>query len=273
MTFRFRSFVRVTLLAGAVLIFNLPLVWTLLASFGVTPNNSTHPPQWMLPPTWDNYREVITPQTILKQLGVSTLVAVLVTLLTLFTSFLAAYALSRSQFRGRRLLLQGLLVLASLPVISYVIPLKDLMFVSHLYDTLPGVALAETALFAPLAVYALVGYLARVPTEIEEAARVEGATLRQVLHKIILPTAMPGMAATGIIIFVLSWNQLLMLLVITAHRVQTLTVMMSDFFTFERELEWGAAAAALVVSVLPVALLVAATHRLLEQFGIGGVNQ
>ena len=125
----------------------------------------------------------------------------------------------------------------------------------------PGLLLAQTAVLAPLAVYVLHGYLAQLSTELEEAATLEGASAWQVLGTVVLPVAAPGVAATALILFVLSWNQFLVPLVLTTSQVKTIPVAISDFFTFERELEWPTAAAALMVSLLPLAALVAVAYR------------
>jgi ABC-type glycerol-3-phosphate transport system permease component len=104
--------------------------------------------------------------------------------------------------------------------------------------------------------------------DLEEAARLDGATGLQIIWNVALPLAGSGLAATGIIIFVFNWNLFLVPLVLTAGRIKLIPVAMSDFFTFERELDWPTAAAALTVSLLPLLTLVAFTHRLLEQFSL-----
>jgi len=262
-----RRVVRAAVLGLALLACLLPLAWTALASFRVVPDNNQTPPSWT-PPMLDNYTGEIgvAEPTFAQELLTSTALSLATTLLTLALSFLAAYSLARSRFRGRRLLLQGSLVLASLPVMAYIIPLSESMRRARLDDTFIGLLLAQTAVLAPLAVYVLHGFLAQLPLEMEEAATLEGASLRQVLASVVLPRAAPGLAATGLILFVLSWNQFLVPLVLTTSQVKTIPVAMSDFFTFERELEWPTAAAALIVSLLPLAALVALAHRALAVF-------
>ena len=88
----------------------------------------------------------------------------------------------------------------------------------------------------------------------------------RVMGQVVLPLVGPSVAATAIVLFVIDWNLLLVPLVLTSGDVKTVPVAMSDFFTFERELDWSTAAAALVASLVPVALLVAASHRLVERF-------
>ena len=88
------------------------------------------------------------------------------------------------------------------------------------------------------------------------------------LRRVVLPLVGPTMGATAIILFVLDWNLLLVPLVLTAGGLKTVPVAMIDFFTFERELEWPTAAAALIISLLPVAILVAVFHRVLDRFAL-----
>jgi multiple sugar transport system permease protein len=267
---RRRARARTLFLAAVTLILLVPLLWTLLASFGVTPDNGASPPQWSLPPSLAHYAEVgVAEPTYLQELLTSLLLAILATLLTSVVAFLAAYSLARARFAGRRLLIQSFLILASLPVMAYVIPLNDTMQRLHLTDTFVGIALAGTAVYVPLAVYILTGYLGQLARDVEDAAYLDGATPLHMLWSIVLPIVAPGVIATACIVFVLNWNLFLIPLVLTLSRIKTIPVAMSDFFTFERELEWPTAAAALIVSLLPLVLFVTLAHRALEQFSLG----
>jgi len=259
--------VRIILLLVALLI-NMPLLWTVLASVGVIPNNANRPPSWLWPPTDENYLDVIADPNMLRELATSIGIAVTTTLVTVFVSFLAAYSIARAAFRGKMLVLQVCLVLSSFPVISYVIPLRAMLLIARLYDTLPGIILAESALYASLAVYVLHGYLAHLSREVEDAARIDSANLTQVLRLVVAPAIAPGLSAVAILIFTLSWNHTLLPMVITARNVQTIPVMLNNFFTYERELDWQTAAAALMVSLIPLLVFVAAAHRALEHFSL-----
>ena len=266
-----RGWLRALLLSGAVGVFMLPLVWTVLASFRVTPDDTAWPPTWTSP-TLAKYTEEIgvAEPTFTQELTTSIGLSLTATLLTITVSFLAAYSLARSRFRGKQLLVQSCLILASLPVMAYIVPLSDTARRLRLEDTFIGVMLVQTAVNAPLAVYILYGYLTQVSLDLEEAARLDGATALQTLWGVVLPMATSELAATAIIVFVLNWNLFLVPLVLTTSRIKTIPVAMSDFFTFERELEWPTAAAALVVSLLPLVALVALAHRLLERFSLRG---
>jgi multiple sugar transport system permease protein len=267
---RRQAWVRVFLRSMALLVFLLPLVWTLLASFGIRPNNVVSPPQWTGRPSLTYYAEIgVADPGFIRKVLTSFSLSALATLLTITIAYLAAYSLVRSRFKRRDILVQGFLVLASLPVIAYIIPLTDIMRFLHLDDTFVGVTLALTAVYTPLAVYVLYGYLAQISPELEEAAHLDGASVFGALWSVLLPVTVPGVAATAIIIFVLNWNQFLVPSLLGGQSIQTVPAAMSDFYTFEREVEWSTAAAALIVSLLPLALFTTLAHRRLEQFNLG----
>ena len=268
---RRREVVRAVLLGAGIAIVLLPIVWTALAAIGIEPNNNTSPPSWVVVPSLDHLAEVsvVEPafwQELATSVGVSAAAALLATAL----SFLAAYGIARSMGPALRHLSPGLLVLASLPVMAYVLPLSDLLRRLGLLDSLPGLTFAEAAVTAPLAVYVLSAHLAGTSRQTEEAARLEGASLAKLLGSIVLPAAAPIVAATAIVLFVLDWNMLLIPLVLTGIDVRTLPVILTDFFTLEREVEWPTAAAALTISLVPLLILVGLFHRLLERFSLGG---
>jgi sorbitol/mannitol transport system permease protein len=268
---RRRGRVRALLLGVFIAIVLLPLVWTGLAAIGIEPNNNTSPPSWVLAPSLDHLAEVsvVEPafwQELATSVGVSAAAAILATAL----SFLAAYGIARTRGRTVRRLGPILLVLASLPVVAYVLPLSELLRRLGLLDTLLGLTFAEAAVTAPLAVYVLASHLAGISRETEEAAIVEGASLARLLGSVVLPAAGPIVAATAIVLFVLDWNMLLIPLVLTGINVRTLPVILTDFFTLEREVDWPTAAAALTISLVPLLILVGLLHRLVEGFTFGG---
>jgi multiple sugar transport system permease protein len=265
---------RVLFLCIVPVIFTVPVLWTALASVNLQPDNSVSPPVWPQPPSLENYFEVHDQQTFFwQELATSIVMSGMATVLTAIISLLAAYGLARASFRGRDLLVQSLLILASLPAISYAIPLGLSLRQWHLFDTAAGVVLAETANLAPLAVFILVGYVAQVPQDLEAEARLNGAGLREVLRYVILPGVAPGLAATCALVFVLSWNQYVVPLVLSGTQIRVIPVMLRDFFALERQFEWSKAAAVIMISLLPVGIFVAGVHRLLERFSLIAPNE
>jgi ABC-type glycerol-3-phosphate transport system permease component len=268
---RRRQVVRAALIAAALAVVLQPLLWTALAAVGVEPNNNTSPPSWVVRPSLDHLSEVsVVEPAFWQELATSVGVSAGASLLATALSLLAAYGIARSTSHALRRLSPGLLVLASLPVMAYVLPLSDLLRRAGLLDSLAGLTFAEAAVTAPLAVYVLSAHLAAGSRETEEAARLDGASLPALLWNIVLPTAAPVVAATAIVLFVLDWNMLLIPLVLTGIDVRTLPVILTDFFTLERQVEWPTAAAALTISLVPLVILVGLLHRLLERFSLGG---
>jgi multiple sugar transport system permease protein len=261
--------IRAVLLAIVMVAFLFPLAWTALASLGVRPRGFG-PPSLIWPPSFVYFGEVgVAEPHFWQELATSTGVSVAATLLTMLVSVLAAYGLARSEFRGRRPAAQGFLVLASLPVMAFAIPLGELMRRLSLTDSYPGLILGVSAVTAPLAVYVLYGNLSALSTEWEDAARLDGASLGRALWNVVVPMTAPALAATAIVVFVLDWNLLLVPLVLAGVEIKTIPVALMDFFTFERELEWPTAAAALIISLVPLTILVVVGHRLLDRFSLG----
>jgi multiple sugar transport system permease protein len=264
-----RGEIRFVVLALGLLVVLIPLAWTALAAIGIEPNNNATPPSLILRPTLDHLAEVsVVEPAFWQELATSIGVSAAAALIAAAISFLAAYGLARSNGRAGRRLSPILLVLASLPVMAYVLPLSDGLRRLGLLDSLPGVTLAEAAATAPLAVYVFYAYLVGASHEEEEAARLEGAGLYRLLTGIVLPEAATIAAATVIVLFVLDWNQLLIPLVLVGINVRTLPVVLTDFFTLERELDWPTAAAALTISLVPLLVLVGLLHGLLEGFSL-----
>jgi len=256
---------RAGVLSVALAVFLVPLAWTVVAAFGVVPDNSTRPPSWSGSFSLEHFADVgVAEPAFWEELATSTVAAAAAALITIAVSYPAAYALARS--RGTNGLAPVFVVLASLPAMAYVIPLSDLMRRAHLIDTFAGIVLSEAAVTAPLAVYVLHGAVHQLSPEWEEAALLDGAGLWRNLMMVALPLVAPSVVATAIVVFVIDWNLLLVPLVLTSGEIKTVPVAMSDFFTFERELEWPSAAAALVISLVPVAILVALFHRALQRF-------
>jgi ABC-type sugar transport system permease subunit len=250
----------------------LPLIWTVLASLGVVPDDAARPPAWAMRRSEEQYAELVASlATFPRVFATSLAISAASTLLTIVIAFLASYGVSRWLVRGAPAM-QGLLVLAVLPAMAYVIPLSDLARRLHFQDTFAGVTLVSAAVNAPLAVFVLYGYMVQLSPAVEEMARLDGASLPRVLWACVAPAATPGLAAASVLVFILNWNLFLVPLTIALPHIRTITVTLSDVFLFERNLEWTTAAAVLVISLLPAVVLVAAAHEVLERFSLGAVE-
>lgn len=262
---------RFLLIGIALIVALLPLAWTGLAAIGIEPHNDTSPPSWVGAPSLDHLAEVsVVEPAFWQELATSVGVSVAAAIIASALSFLAAFGIARSGSTVPRRLNPAMLVLATLPVVTYVLPLRDVLRRLGLFDTLPGITFAEAAVTAPLAVYVFSAYLAGISRDGEEAATLDGASLLRVLRSVVVPAAGPTIAATATVLFVLDWNLLLTPLVLTGIDVRTLPVVLTDFFTLEREVDWQTAAAALTIALIPLIVLVGLFHSAVERFSLGG---
>jgi len=167
----------------------------------------------------------------------SLLVGLVVTLVTLAAASLSAYALARLRLRWTRALLQVSVVCRMVPLIVLMVPLYVLFRRYGLLNSLSGIVVAEFGLLLPYAVLILVPYFSAFPPDLEDAARVDGCTRWQAFLRIVLPLSAPGLAACGVILFIISWHELLIPLILVS-RPEFMTVpvilagLVSDYFVF-----------------------------------------
>lgn len=162
----------------------------------------------------------------------SVIVASLVTLSCLGLSVLAAYAASRLGLRWAQVAMYVNLSTRMVPLIVVLVPLFITLRNLRLLNSLSGVILTEVGFILPYAIWILAGYLDTIPRDLEDAARIDGCTRIGALRRIILPLAMPGVAAAGVIIFILSWNELVIPLVVASKpEVMTLPVLLASLVT------------------------------------------
>jgi ABC-type glycerol-3-phosphate transport system permease component len=253
------------LVLGMVLV--APVVWTFLAALGITGDAGRRPAVLNIAPTLDHVAEVgVEAPAFWSQLATSAVVAASASVVAVAIAFLAAYAITRSRAGGHRSIRQSVLILATVPVMAFVLPLGELLRRTGLGDSIPGLALAQAAITAPLALFVLASALLALPRDWEDAAMLDGAGLSTILGRIVVPLSAGAVASTLVILFVINWNQLLIPLVVAGVSVKTVPVAMVDFFTFERELDWPTAAAALIASLVPLLIVVVVFHRSLERF-------
>ena len=206
----------------------------------------------------EHYRAVFGdaqfPAALWNSLGIASLATALSVLLALF----AAYAIVRLSFRGRELMLAAALAIAMFPPIAVIGPLFELWRAVGLYDTWAGLILPYMTFTLPLAIWSLSAFLRELPWELEQAARVDGATPWQAFRHVIAPLAAPGVFSAAILVFIFAWNDFLFAAALTStNDARTVPAAIAFFTGASRfELPTGAIAAASVVVTVPVVLLV-----------------
>jgi multiple sugar transport system permease protein len=254
----------------AIVLFAIgPYLWMLITS--LRPEATLFSPQRTLLPevlTPANYLRLFTKTTFVVNLGHSLVVALGTVAVGLALSLTAAYAFSRFRFAGRRALMMTFLLINMFPLILLIIPLFITMRVLGILDTHLALILAHSTFSIPFATWMMTSYFDAIPRSLDEAAMVDGCTALGAMVKVVLPLAMPGVIATGIYIFITSWNEYLYASVLAGQDVRTLTVAVQTLIG-EYEIAWGLLTAGGVVGALPVTLLFMAIQTRL----IAGMTQ
>ncbi|MEY2605396.1 MAG: raffinose/stachyose/melibiose transport system permease protein [Verrucomicrobiota bacterium] len=177
-------------------------------------------------------------------------------LLTLVTGSMAAFALSRIRFRGRSSIYLAFVLLLTVPVQIYIIPLYIIIVRAHLSDSLVGLILPYTTGSLPLAVFLLKTYFDQLPSEVMDAARLDGCSNRMILLKVVLPLSRPVLSTVAIFTFVQSWNEFFLALVFIHNPdLQTLPLGLQAFFVNQYETQFPQLFATLALSIAPVVMV------------------
>ncbi|WP_170265538.1 carbohydrate ABC transporter permease [Thiohalocapsa marina] len=206
----------------------------------------------------EHYRAIFSDAQFPAALWNSIGIAAIATLLSVLLAMLAAYAIVRLRFRGRELILGAALAIAMFPPIAVIGPIFELWRHLGLYDTWLGLILPYMTFTLPLAIWILAAFFREIPWDLEQAARVDGATPLQAFRHVIVPLAAPGVVTAAILVFIFAWNDFLFAAALTStNDARTVPAAIAFFTGSSRfELPTGAIAAASVVVTLPVTLLV-----------------
>ncbi|WP_370587307.1 carbohydrate ABC transporter permease [Yimella sp. cx-51] len=220
---------------------------------------------WPKDPTFDNYKLIFTggaSDLFKPALWNSIIVCLIATLISVVLATFCAYAISRLDFPGKKLILTTALAVSFFPVIAMVTPLFNLWRQMGLFDTLPGLVIPYLALTLPLSIWTLSAFFQQIPWEMEQAAQVDGATSWQAFRKVIAPLAAPGVFTTAIIAFFTAWNDFVFAINLTSENARTVPAALA-FFTGASQFTQptGAICAAAVVVTIPVIILVLLFQR------------
>ena len=218
--------------------------------------------------TLENYARLLQKTTFLHNLGHSMVVALGTMVVGLSVSISAAYAFSRFRFPGRRLLMLQFLLVNMFPIVLLIIPLFIIMKNLGLLDTHLGLIIAHSTFSIPFATWMMISYFDAIPRSLDEAAMVDGCTPVGAMLKVVLPLTVPGIIATGIYIFITSWNEYLYASLLGGQNVRTLTVAIQTLVG-EYEIAWGLLTSGGVLGALPVTLL----FMLIQKRLVAGMTQ
>ncbi|WIY01527.1 carbohydrate ABC transporter permease [Amycolatopsis mongoliensis] len=257
-----------------------PLYWMLLSA--VKPPGeiqSANPKPWTLSPSFDSFSRVLTVSGFGRFFMNSLVVALVVVALSLVLSFLSAVALTRFSFKGRTVLLVMILVAQMVPVEALTIPLFFLMRqiggVAPAFglNELGSLVLVHLAFSLPFAIWMLRGFVAAVPVELEEAAKLDGASRMRFTWQILFPLVAPGLVAVSVLAFIHAWNDFLFAktFIISKTENQTLPQAILVFFKPE-DTDWGAVMASSTLMTIPVLVFFVLVQRRLVSGMAGAVK-
>jgi N,N'-diacetylchitobiose transport system permease protein len=250
----------VGVLVGVVFLF--PVYWMITTAlkpgveiFSLTPH------WWPHHPTLANFRDAMHRPFFWDDVKNSVVITGTVVALSAVLALLAAVALAKYRFYGRRALIIMMIVVQMVPLVALVIPIYLLLAKFGYVNTLPGVIATYLMFVLPFCVWTLRGFVLGVPKELEEAAQVDGATRFGAFVRILLPLVAPGLVATSVFAFIQAWNEYVMAYVLLQdQKKQTLTVWLANFTT-QKGTEWGPLMAGATLTALPVVVFFVLVQR------------
>jgi multiple sugar transport system permease protein len=249
------------LIAAAILVL-FPFVWIALAAFKT--QIALMIGTVTFTPTTANFNELLfsSASDYIGNFGNSLVIATASTLIVLAVGTLAAYSIERLGWPRWVVhsFLLGAAVFNAVPAITLVGGWYVMFRALGLYNTYPAVVLAHATLNLPIGIWLMATFIREVPRELEEAARIDGCGTAGMLWRVVLPVVMPGLAATGILVFIHSWNEFVVALNLTARQTATVPVAIAKYAQ-ENETKYGAMAAGAVLSTLPALLLLFVAQR------------
>ncbi|TWT04992.1 carbohydrate ABC transporter permease [Reyranella sp. CPCC 100927] len=244
--------------------------WMLSLSLKYDIDNTAWPPVFIpTQPTLDNFVHVFNESPMLLYFWNSIQVTGSATLVALLLGVPAGYGIAKARAHG----LAAMLLLSRMtPGLSYLIPLFTLFQITGLIGTVWPIALTHMVITLPIVVWIMIGFFETLPQELEEAARIDGASLWQAFRYIALPLARPGIVVGAILSFIYSWNNFIFGAVFAGRTTRTMPVAVYNMLTFE-SFAWGPLAAAAIVVMLPVILLTIIIQReIVQGLAAGGVK-
>ena len=208
-----------------------PVAWILSLSFKSESETARGSAQFLpQDPTTDNYRAILDNPDFTRALLNSFGISLIATLLSVIVATLAAYAIARLEFKGKRLVLSLALAIAMFPVVSLVGPLFDMWTAIGLFNTWPGLVIPYMSFTLPLAIWTLSAFFREIPWEMEQAAQVDGATPWQAFRKVIVPLAAPGVFTAAILTFFFAWNEFVLAISLTSTTASRTVPAQMSFF-------------------------------------------
>jgi multiple sugar transport system permease protein len=268
-----RRTVQFALAAAITVVFLFPIYWIATLSFQDGLTSSTFPPQFLFMPTLENYRDLFVESSFAPVLTNTVIIAVGTTVLALALGTPAAYALARFDVGSADRISFAVLGVRIVPSYVAVVPLFILLNQLGLFGTRAGVIVAISLVAVSFAIWMMRAFIAAIPVEIEDAARIDGCSRLGAIWRVVLPLAAPGLVATAVFTAILAWNEFVFVLILGGEAAKTMPVALGGLVTEERA-EWGQLAAGGMLTMAPVIVFALLVRRyFLAGVTSGGVSE
>jgi ABC-type sugar transport system, permease component len=246
-----KMFFCISIVALFVLWTLIPII--LLISQSVKPDNImfADPPQYIFHPVGTHFTRVFIRNNILESMTNSVITSLSTMLLCVVLGSLCAYSLARVRIPGSKAIALFIVLTRTVPAGALMLPMYVLMRKLGIANTYLAVILAHTTLNLPFAVLMMKGFFQDVPLELEQAAQVDGCSRMHTFLKICIPLTAPGLATTGIMVLLNSWNEFMFALILTGRGTRTLPIAISSFLG-SVSIDWGASSAAATLATVPI---------------------
>jgi len=231
-----------------------PVFWMISTAFKPDDQIISLAPTWFSShPTLAHFTEAIHRPYFWQNVKNSVVIVLVTVAISIVLAFLAAVALAKYRFTGRKLFIVLVIGIQMLPTAGLIIPLYVVLARYHLVNALTGVIITYLTIALPFCVWTLRGFIMAIPRELEEAAMVDGSTRLGAFVRILLPLVAPGLVATSVFAFISSWNEYLFARVLLNDQSkQTVTIWLSYFLGTSRHTDWGALMAGSTLTAIPV---------------------
>jgi N,N'-diacetylchitobiose transport system permease protein len=240
-----------------------PVFWMVSTALKTNDDIVSYTPTWLpLHPTIQHFTDAIHRPFFWADVKNSLIIVTATVAISIALAFLAAVALAKYRFGGRKLFIVLMIGIQMLPQAGLIIPLYVVLARYHQVNALTGVVITYMTFALPFCVWTLRGFLVNIPKELEEAAMVDGNTRLGAFVKILLPLAAPGLVATAVFAFITSWNEYIFARVLLNDQAkQTLTVWLSAFLGTGRNTDWGGLMAGSTLTAIPVLIFFLLVQR------------
>ena len=232
----------------------------------------TSPPVWIFTPTLENFRFMLFDEGRIVNLRNSVIISVSAVSIALIVGIPAAYAFARFRFRGSKGLMSWLISLRMIPPVVIAIPFYIFVYQVGLRNTHIGLILAYMSFLIPLTIWIMRGYFVDIPSAMEESAMVDGLSRLGALRRVVFPVVLPGILATGLLVFIFAWSEYLLAVMLSSRETSTLPVAAATYVGLA-EVAWGQVFAINLIIMLPIIVLALILQRqLLRGLTFGLIN-